>query len=53
YPRRGQAGVGRDDGVVRAGYGEGGPPVELVRAEPALVRGLRDPVVDAAAVDRA
>jgi len=42
----GQPGVGRNNGVVRAGDGEGGAAVELVRGEPTLVRGFRHTVVD-------
>ncbi len=46
----GQPGVGRNDGVVGAGDGQGGAAVELVRGEPALVRSLGHAMVDVVCV---
>ena len=42
----GQPGIGCDDGVVRAGDGQGGAAVEIVRREPALVWRLSHTVID-------
>ena len=42
----GQPGIGCDDSVVRAGNGQGGAAVEIIRREPTLVRRLSYPMID-------
>ena len=42
----GQPGIGCDDGVVRAGDGQGGAAVEIIRREPTLVWCLSYAMID-------